>query len=162
MKIEPGRVVRMHYTLTGADGATIETSVGDDPMVYLHGAGQIIPGLENALAGSAAGTKRRIVVPPEDAYGVSDPGARIRVPVSEFPPKMGLAPGIEVQASTPDGPVTFLVVAIEGDEVVLDGNHPLAGKTLTFDVEVLEVREATPDEIAHRHAHGTGGAHGHA
>ena len=162
MNIEPGRVVRMHYTLKDAEGSTIESSVGDDPLSYLHGSGQIIPGLERALAGLPPGTRRQIVVAPEDAYGVTDPAARMRVPKSEFPPEMGLAPGIEVQATTPDGPVTFLVIAIEGNEVILDGNHPLAGKTLTFDVEVLDVRDATPDEIAHRHAHGPGGAHGHA
>jgi FKBP-type peptidyl-prolyl cis-trans isomerase SlyD len=162
MKIERDRVVRMHYTLRDASGTTIESSHGQDPLAYLHGAGQIIPGLEKALDGHTAGTRKQVVVEPEDAYGESDPAATLRVPLTEFPPGMDLAPGVEVQGDTPDGPLTFTVVSIDDKEALLDANHPLAGKTLTFDVEVLEVREATPDELAHRHVHGPGGAHGHA
>jgi FKBP-type peptidyl-prolyl cis-trans isomerase SlyD len=161
MKIERGRVVRMHYTLRDEGGATIESSGGREPLTYLHGYGQLVPGLEKALDGSQAGLRTTVEVAPKDAYGEKDPQAVIRAPREDFPEGLELAPGVEVQADTPDGPITFTVVAVEEKEAVLDANHPLAGKTLTFDVEVLEVRDATAEEIAHGHVHGPGGAHGH-
>ena len=161
MKIEKGRVVRMHYTLRDERGTTIESSQGREPMSYLHGYGHIIPGLERALDGSRAGLETTVTIAPQDAYGEKDPQAVIRAPREDFPDGLTLEPGVEVQAETPDGPITFTVVSVESDEAVLDANHPLAGRTLTFDVEVLEVREATADEIAHGHAHGAGGAHEH-
>jgi FKBP-type peptidyl-prolyl cis-trans isomerase SlyD len=162
MRIDRDRVVRMHYTLRDERGATLESSHGSDPLSYLHGSGQIIPGLERALQGEAAGTRREITVAPHDAYGELDPSARVRIPLADFPSGLELAPGVEVQAETPDGPLDFLVVSVDGDTALLDANHPLAGKTLTFDVEIVDVRPATPDEIAHRHVHGPDGAHGHA
>jgi FKBP-type peptidyl-prolyl cis-trans isomerase SlyD len=161
MKIERGRVVRMHYTLRDEGGATIESSGGSEPLSYLHGYGHLIPGLEKALDGSMAGLRTTVTVAPRDAYGEIDPQAVIRAPVEDFPEGLELAPGVEVQADTPDGPITFTVVAVEANEAVLDANHPLAGKTLTFDVDVLDVREASAQELAHGHVHGAGGAHGH-
>ena len=161
MKIERGRVVRMHYTLRDDSGTTIESSGGREPLSYLHGYGHVIPGLEKALDGSQAGLQTTVTIAPQDAYGEKDPQAVIRAPRGDFPDGLALEPGVEVQADTPDGPISFTVIAIEGDEAVLDANHPLAGKTLTFDVHVLDVREATADEIAHGHVHGAGGAHGH-
>ena len=161
MRIEKGRVVRMHYTLRDDSGTTIESSGGREPLTYLHGFGHLIPGLERTLEGSQAGLVTAVTVLPQDAYGEKDPQAVIRAAREDFPDGLTLEPGIEVQAETPDGPLTFMVVSIEGDEAVLDANHPLAGKTLTFDVEVLDVREATADELAHGHVHGPGGAHGH-
>ena len=161
MKIQSGRVVRMHYTLRDERGATIETSRGRDPLAYLHGSGQLISGLEKALDGSEAGLQTAVTVGPKDAYGEKDPAAVIRAAREEFPPEIELAPGVEVQAETPDGPITFTVVSVDEKEAVLDANHPLAGKTLTFDVEVLEVRPATAEEMEHGHVHGPGGAHGH-
>jgi len=161
MKIERDRVVRMHYTLSDADGTTIESSVGRDPLVYLHGRGQIIPGLERALEGSESGARHNVTVAPADAYGERDPLAVMRAPREDFPDGLILEPGVEVQADTPDGPLSFVVVSVDREEAVLDANHPLAGKHLTFDVEVLEVREATPEEVSHGHVHGPGGAHGH-
>ena len=162
MKIEKGRVVRMHYTLRDEGGTTIESSGGREPVSYLHGYGHLIPGLEKFLDGSQAGLQTTATILPQDAYGDKDETAVIRAPREDFPEGLNLEPGVEVQADTPDGPITFTVISVEGDEAVLDANHPLAGKTLTFDVEVLEVREATADEIAHGHVHGEGGAHGHA
>jgi FKBP-type peptidyl-prolyl cis-trans isomerase SlyD len=100
-------------------------------------------------------------VSPQEAYGEKDPNAVIRAAREDFPEGLTLEPGVEVQADTPDGPLSFTVIAIEGDEAVLDANHPLAGKTLIFEVDVLDVREATAEEIAHGHVHGAGGAHGH-
>jgi FKBP-type peptidyl-prolyl cis-trans isomerase SlyD len=161
MKIGEGRVVRMNYTLRDENGATIESSQGREPLTYLHGLGHLIPGLEKTLDGAQAGLKTTVTVLPQDAYGEKDPQAVIRAARGDFPEGLTLEPGVEVQAETPDGPITFIVISIEGDDVVLDANHPLAGKTLTFDVEVLEVREATADELAHGHVHGPGGAHGH-
>lgn len=159
MKIARGRVVSMHYTLRDESGATIESSGGESPLSYLHGYGQIIPGLEKFLDGAQAGLRSTVTVLPKDAYGDKDPAAVIRAPRSDFPEGLSLAPGVEVQAETPDGPITFLVVSIDGDEAVLDANHPLAGKSLTFDVEIIEVRDATAEEIAHGHVHGPGGHH---
>ena len=161
MKVRTGHVVRMHYTLRDENGATIESSVGRDPLSYLHGSSQIIPGLEKALDGSDPGTKTVVTVAPQDAYGHKDPAAIIRAAREDFPPDLDLTPGVEVQAETPDGPLSFLVVSVDEKEAVLDANHPLAGKTLTFDVEILDVRKATQDELAHGHVHGPGGAHGH-
>ncbi len=161
MRIGKGCVVRMNYTLRDESGVTIESSEGREPLTYLHGLGHLIPGLEKTLDGSQAGLKATVTVRPQDAYGEKDPQAVIRAERSDFPEGLTLEPGVEVQAETPDGPITFIVMSLEGDDVVLDANHPLAGKTLTFDVEVLEVREATADELAHGHVHGPGGAHGH-
>ena len=161
MKIGNGCVVRMNYTLRDESGVTIESSEGREPLTYLHGLGHLIPGLEKTLDGSQAGLKTTVTVRPQDAYGEKDPQAVIRAERSDFPEGLTLEPGGEVQAETPAGPITFSVMSLEGADVVLDANHPLAGKTLTFDVEVLEVREATADELAHGHVHGPGGAHGH-
>lgn len=161
MKIGKGCVVRMNYTLRDESGVTIESSEGREPLTYLHGLGHLIPGLEKTLDGSQAGLKTTVTVRPQDAYGEKDPQAVIRAERSDFPEGLTLEPGVEVQAETPDGPITFIVMSLDGADVVLDANHPLAGKTLTFDVEVLEVREATADELAHGHVHGPGGAHGH-
>jgi len=161
MKIERGRVVRMHYTLRDELGATIESSGGREPLAYLHGYGNLIPGLEKALDGSLAGLRTTVTVGPRDAYGEKDPAAVIRAAREDFPEGLKLEPGVEVQAETPDGPITFMVVAVEEKEAVLDANHPLAGKTLTFDLEIVDVRDATAEEIAHGHVHGAGGAHGH-
>jgi len=158
MKIERGRVVTLHYTLRDESGVTIESSRGRDPLAYLHGYGQLIPGLEKVLDGSVAGHASTVTVPPREAYGERNPDAVIRADKDSFPEGMEIAKGVEVHADTPDGPLSFVVVGFEGEQVVLDANHPMAGMTLTFDVEVLDVRAATPDEISHGHVHG---AHGH-
>jgi len=159
MKVERGRVVSMHYTLRDESGATIESSGGVRPLAYLHGYGQLIPGLEKFLDGVEPGLRSTVTVLPKDAYGEKDPAAVIRAPRADFPEGLALAPGVEVQAETPDGPITFRVVSVDGDEVALDANHPLAGKALTFEVEVIDVRVATAEEIAHGHVHGPGGHH---
>ena len=161
MRIERDRVVRMHYTLRDAGGTTIESSVGRDPLVYLHGRGQIIPGLERALEGLESGARQNVTVAPADAYGERDPQAVLRAPREDFPEGLLLEPGVEVQADTPDGPLSFVVVSVDQHEAVLDANHPLAGRHLTFDVEVVDVREATTEEVSHGHVHGPGGAHDH-
>jgi FKBP-type peptidyl-prolyl cis-trans isomerase SlyD len=157
MNVGRGCVVRLHYTLRDETGATLESSRGREPLTYLHGSGQLITGLERRIEGASEGHAVTITVPPEEGYGVHDPHGVVRADRATFPDDMELSPGVEVQADTPDGPLSFVVVAVEGDEIVLDANHPMAGKTLTFDVEVVDVRAATPEEIAHGHAHGPGG-----
>lgn len=161
MKIERGRVVRVHYTLRDETGATLESSRDGAPLAYLHGKGQLIRGLEKVLDGMEAGYATTVTVPPREAYGERNPDAVIRTDKASLPEGMEIVPGAEVHAETPDGPLAFVVVGVEGDEVVLDANHPMAGRTLTFDVEVVEVRAATRDEAAHGHVHGPGGAHDH-
>jgi FKBP-type peptidyl-prolyl cis-trans isomerase SlyD len=161
MKVRAGHVVRMHYTLRDENGATIESSVGRDPLSYLHGSSQIIPGLEKALDGSDPGTKTVVTVAPQDAYGHKGPrGDHPRGPRG-LPSRSRPDSGHRGPGETPDGPLSFMVVSVDEKEAVLDANHPLAGKTLTFDVEILDVRKATQDELAHGHVHGPGGAHGH-
>ena len=151
-------VVSFHYTLRNQQGQLLDSSIGADPIQYLEGSGQIIDGLEEALAGLPAGTKRAIMVAAEKAYGKRDPElvrkvARSRLPVEK------LAVGDMFQ--TDGGPTAIVTVAaIEGDEVTLDGNHPLADQDLIFDVEVLTVREANAEELSHGHVH-AGQAHGH-
>ena len=160
MRIERGRIVTMHYTLKDESGATLESSRAGDPLAYLHGYGQLIPGLERELAGTEPGHVATVAVDPKDGYGERDARAVIRAEKASFPEDIAIEPGVEVAAETPTGPLSFVIVSVEGDEVVLDANHPMAGKTLTFDVEVMGVREATPDELSHGHAHGPHG-HGH-
>jgi len=159
MKVERGRVVRLHYTIKDEAGATLESSRGHAPLDYLHGSGQLLPALEASIEGKGKGHAGSVTVAPADAYGERDPRGVVRAERSSLPDGVEIAPGVELQAETPDGPLSFVVVAVEGDEVVLDANHPLAGKTLTFDVEVLDVRAATPEETAHGHVHGPGGHH---
>jgi FKBP-type peptidyl-prolyl cis-trans isomerase SlyD len=159
MKVERGRVVRLHYTIRDEAGVTLESSRGREPLHYLHGKGQLLPALEASIEGEGKGHVATVTVAPADAYGERDPRGVVRAERASLPDGVEIAPGVELQADTPDGPLSFVVVAVEGDEVVLDANHPLAGKTLTFDVEVLDVRAATPEEIAHGHVHGPGGHH---
>lgn len=146
-------VVSMHYTLTDDSGAVLDSSAGGEPLAYLHGHGNIIPGLEKALEGAATGHKARVTVAPADAYGEHDPKAVFEAPRAHFPPDMELKPGVRVTADSKNGPVTLMIVAVNKENCTLDSNHPLAGKTLHFDVEVTKIRPATQEEIAHGHAH---------
>lgn len=158
MKIAAGRVVAMHYTLTDDSGEVLDSSSGNAPLAYLHGHNNIVAGLEKALEGAEAGFKAKVAVAPVDGYGEKDPKAVFEEPHASFAPNMKLAPGMQVHAEGEHGPTTLTVVTLTPTGVVLDANHPLAGKTLHFDVEVVEVRKATPEELAHGHVH-TG--HGH-
>ena len=162
MKIADGCVVAMDYTLKTEDGSLIDTSEGDEPMWYLHGSGQIVPGLESALTGRAVGDKLEAVVKPEDGYGPRHDDRVLTVPRSKLPDSPEPEVGMQLEAQGRRGEqVVLWVTDINGDEVTLDGNHPLAGQTLHFEVEVKEVREATADEKHHGHAHGPDGHHHH-
>lgn len=161
MLIEDHRVVNIHYTLKDAQGEVLDTSEGRDPLAYIQGIGNLIPGLEAELKGKVKGDKVKAVIAPEAAYGTYDDNLVHLVPLSGFQSAGGeeLQVGMQVQVDTGQGHAIALVTSIEGDDVTLDLNHPLAGTELHFDVEVMGVREATAEELDHGHAHGVGGHH---
>ena len=155
------RVISFHYTLTNKAGEVIDTSRDQkEPFSYMEGVGQIIPGLEKSMALLNVGDARKIDVAAADAYGVHDAQLIVEVPRSKLPNSTELTVGDQFQASGPQGEMLlFRVLEIMGDNVKLDGNHPLAGEDLTFDVEVMKIRDATKEELAHGHAHGGDGHH---
>jgi FKBP-type peptidyl-prolyl cis-trans isomerase SlyD len=161
MNIENRKVVSFHYTLSNADGEQIESSRDREPMVYLHGAGNIIPGLEKAMAGKTAGDRFEVTVAPAEAYGERNEKGVQRIPAKHFRNLGKLRVGQTVMLQTNQGQVQVTVVKVGRFNVDVDRNHPLAGQALTFDVEVTDVREATEEEITHGHAHGPGGVHHH-
>lgn len=157
MKAANGRVVSLHYVLTDDHGLLLDSSREREPFAYLHGYGNIIRGLETALEGSEAGFSSAIRVPPADGYGDYNPEAVFEVPRGQFPPEEDIQVGMQVQGEGAHGILNFTVVEVSDRGVVLDANHPMAGKNLNFQVEVLEVRAATEQELSHGHVH----AHGH-
>jgi FKBP-type peptidyl-prolyl cis-trans isomerase SlyD len=166
MRIGKGSVVSLQYKLHFGDGQVVDASEPSDPLVYLHGESQIVPGLERELEGLESGAARQVTVAPADGYGELDLAAVQRVPKLAFPEGFEPEIGQELVAQGPDGqPLPFVIKALEksleGDVVVVDFNHPLAGKTLHFDVVVVEVREATAEELEHGHVHGPGEHHQH-
>jgi len=161
MQIANNKVVSIHYKLTNDEGSILDSSEGQEPLAYLHGLGNIIPGLENALTGRAVGDKFTVTIPPEDGYGERDNEMVQSVPKSAFQGVDQIQPGMQFQAQSPEGMQLVTVIDVDGDEVILDGNHPMAGITLTFDVEVTEIRDATAEELDHGHVHGPGGHHHH-
>ncbi len=147
--IEKDRVVLVSFRLGDTEGAEIDAS---EAVRYLHGRGQLLPGLEKALEGLVAGERAKAILPPEDGYGERDESRIVQAPIADLPP--GVGPGARVHAQLPNGGTLFLtVVSIDGDTATLDGNHPLAGRTLVFDVEVREVCAATEGDLAHGHVH---------
>jgi FKBP-type peptidyl-prolyl cis-trans isomerase SlyD len=160
MKIAKDSVVSIDYRLHLGDGNTVDASKEGAPLVYLQGHGQLVPGLEKALEGSEVGAVKSVAVPPAQGYGEHDPEGVQEVPRERFPEGMVPKEGAVLSATTPEGDeVPFVVKEVRPQTVVVDLNHPLAGKTLHFDVTVREVRAATADELAHGHVHGPGGAH---
>ncbi len=159
--IADGLVVVLNYTLSSDDGEVIDSSTADDPMAYLHGADNIVPGLEQALTGKTVGFKGKVIVEPEDGYGEREDLPPEAVPRTAFPAEVEIAPGMQFMAEGPNNThAPIWIAGIEGDQVLVDSQHPLAGVTLNFDVEVLDVRPATDDEMNHGHPHGPDG-HGH-
>ncbi|MCE8032506.1 MAG: peptidylprolyl isomerase [Halomonas sp.] len=157
MQIAQNSVVAFHYTLTNDAGEVLDSSEGRQPLTYLHGAGNIIPGLEKQLEGREAGDKLNVTVAPEEGYGEVQPQLVQEVPRDAFQGVESVEPGMQFQAQTQGGPLMVTVTKVEGDTVTVDGNHPLAGQKLNFDVEIAEVREASQEEIEHGHVHGEGG-----
>jgi FKBP-type peptidyl-prolyl cis-trans isomerase SlyD len=157
MQIEDNKVVVINYTLTDEQGNVIDQSQ-DGSFAYLHGAHNIIPGLENALAGKQAEEKLQVTISPEDGYGARDDNQIQAVPRDMFPADVEIQVGMQFHAETPDGmPVMVTVVSATEEHITVDGNHPLAGQTLNFDVEIISVRDAEAGEIEHGHVHGAGG-----
>ncbi|MEO9273877.1 peptidylprolyl isomerase [Marinomonas sp. 5E14-1] len=159
MQITENTVVSMHYTLTDEQGQELDSSVGQDPLVFLSGAQNIIDGLDKALQGKAAGEKLAVSVTPEDGYGVVHQELIQKVPAENFQGVDDIQVGMQFMAQTPGGEQPVTVIGVEEDGIMLDGNHPLAGKTLNFDVEIVDVREASTEELEHGHVHGEGGHH---
>lgn len=159
MKATEGMVVSMHYTLTDDGGAVIDSSRDGEPFEYLHGHGNIVPGLEQALEGTEPGHRSAVTVAPAKGYGEHQFQAVFQVPREQFPPGEEIAVGMRVHGEGPDGVMAFTVVGVSPETVTLDANHPLAGKTLHFDVEVVSVREATRQELSHGHVHSGGHDH---
>lgn len=157
--IANGKVVDLSYLLKDTHGEVLDESTHDEPFSYLHGASQIVPGLENALVGLKVGDKKNVTVGPKDGYGEMNPNLKMIVKRSQFPKGAELEEGMSFEAAGGDGPgMVFTIEKIAEEDIHLDGNHPLAGETLHFAVEVLGVRDATDEEVQHGHAHG---AHGH-
>jgi FKBP-type peptidyl-prolyl cis-trans isomerase SlyD len=158
MQIESNSVVTLHYTLKDNDGNVIDQS-DDGSFLYLHGAMNIVPGLENALSGKAVGDEFSVTVSPEEGYGEKDPQRIQEVPKDMFDSAEEIKVGVQFHAQSPDGnAVVVTVVEVKDEAVVIDGNHALAGVDLNFDVKIVDVREASEEEVSHGHVHGP---HGH-
>lgn len=156
--INKNAVVTMHYTLFNEAGEQLESSKESDPLAYLHGYGNIIPGLEKALAGKTTGDNLRVDVEPEEGYGKRDESLIQEVPRTMFQGFDGqIEVGMRFQADSSHGPTLVMVTAVGEESITVDGNNELAGQKLTFDIEVLEIREASSEELDHGHVHGPGG-----
>lgn len=160
--IKTDTVVLIHYTLRNDEGEELDSSAGGEPLPYLQGHGNIVPGLERALEGKAVGFKGIIVVAPEDAYGELDGSDPQGVPRDAFPEELELEEGMQFVVENDLGEqIPVWVIGVEGDEILLDTNHPLAGEELHFEIEVVGIRAATAEELQHGHPHGVGGDEGH-
>lgn len=159
MVISADKVVLFHYTLTDEEGEVLDSSEGQGPLAYIHGVGNIIPGLENAMAGKAVGDSFSVTVSPEEGYGLRDEELIQAVPKNAFEGVDEIEPGMQFHAEGPEGMQLVTVIEVLDDEVILDGNHPMAGMVLNFAVEVTDIRDATAEELDHGHVHGPGGHH---
>lgn len=153
MSVKDSTVVTFHYTLKDAEGSVLDSSEGADPMPYLHGAGNIVPGLEKAMLGKVVGDKFDVEVNAAEGYGDYNPALKQVVPRDMFQGVDQIEVGAQFEASTEQGPVTVLVTEVSADEITVDGNHPLAGEDLFFNIEVVEIRDASAEEIDHGHVH---------
>lgn len=154
MQIADKLAVSIHYTLTNKDGEKLDSSVGEEPLLYLQGQHNIVQGLEEALNGKAIGDKINVTIEPEKAYGLYQEDMKQVVDKAMFEGVEAVEVGMMFHADVSHGTGVVTVAKIEGDEITIDGNHPLAGEALTFDVEIMDVREATADELQHGHIHG--------
>jgi FKBP-type peptidyl-prolyl cis-trans isomerase SlyD len=157
MIVEKDKVVTFHYTLKDADGEEMESSRDREPMSYLHGANNIVVGLEKAMEGREAGDTFEVTIEPEEAYGVRNEGNIQRIPLKRLKGLGKIVPGQVLNLQTNQGPVQVTTVKVGRFNVDVDANHPLAGATLTFDVEITGIRDASEEEAEHGHAHGPGG-----
>ncbi|MDO8266808.1 MAG: peptidylprolyl isomerase [Moraxellaceae bacterium] len=159
MQIAKDLVACIEYTLTDDAGTVIDSSVGGEPLAYLHGSGNIIPGLEDALEGKKVGDSFKVSIAPADGYGEKNEGLMQVVPKEMFQGVDTIEVGMQFHAQTDHGMQVITVAAVEGSNITVDGNHPLAGQNLNFDVKVVEVRAASAEELDHGHVHGAGGHH---
>ncbi|WP_428035084.1 FKBP-type peptidyl-prolyl cis-trans isomerase [Amphritea sp.] len=159
MQIADKKIVLIHYTLKNLDDEVMDSSEGAEPLAYLHGSGSIVPGLEKELEGKKAGDKVNVEVSPEEGYGELNPELIQEVDRAAFEGVDNIEVGMRFMAQTAWGQQPVVVTAITDETVIVDGNHPLADQTLKFDVEIVEVRDATEEELSHGHAHGEGGHH---
>ena len=153
MQIANDAAVWLQYKLRNDAGEVLDESEAQDPLIYIHGQGDIVPGLEKALAGKTAGDKFKVTVPPDEGYGPRLESRVQNVPRDAFDDDAEIVPGMQFQAQGPDGDSIVTVVEVAGDQVTIDGNHPLAGEQLHFEIEVVKVRAATPEELDHGHVH---------
>ncbi len=161
MKVAQNKVVTLEYQIRNAQGEVVEDTSGH-PLQYIQGIGQLLPALEQALEGKEAGEEVELTLAPDQAFGEYDENQIQHIPKSAFGEGMDLQPGMVMYARTPDGhQLPFLIREVRDDVVVADFNHPLAGETLTFHLKVLDVRDATPEELAHGHVHGPDTHHSH-
>ena len=159
-KIEKNKVVSIHYTGTLEDGTVFDSSEGKEPLEFIYGIGQIIPGLEEGIEGLKVGDKKKIEnIAPDKAYGPKLDEAMQEVPKTQLPEDLDVQVGMQLAAQGPQGPIPVVIAEIKDESVVVDFNHPLAGKTLTFEVEVTALRDADPSELDHGHVHGADGHH---
>lgn len=147
-KIEQDTVASVHYTGTFPDGTIFDSSEGREPLTYLVGHGQMIPGFEQEMLGADVGERRDFTLTPDRAYGERDEGSVQQIPRDQFPKEMQIEEGMMLGAQSHQGPIQFTIVSIEGDSVTVDFNHQMAGKTLKFSVEVVDVRKASSEELA--------------
>ena len=159
MQIAADSVVLIHYTLKDDHGKVLDSSAGGEPLAYIQGHGNLVSGLEKALEGKAQGNRIEVSLVPEEGYGTRNEALVQRVPKRSLQGAGEIRKGMQFQAQTDEGMRLFTVTTVVGDMVTLDGNHPLADQTLHFDVEVVEVRDATAEELEHGHVHGAGGHH---
>jgi FKBP-type peptidyl-prolyl cis-trans isomerase SlyD len=159
MQVAENKVVSIHYKLTNDAGETLDSSEGREPLAYIHGQGNIIPGLEKALDGKNSGDELNVTVEPAEGYGDRHEQLIQDVPMSAFEGVDEVKPGMQFQAQTEAGPRVITVKEVNDDQVKIDGNHPLAGETLHFEVSVAEVRDATEQELEHGHVHEGGEDH---
>lgn len=160
MTIAQNKVVTIHYEVRDtASNELIDSSEGAAPLVYLHGYQNIIPGLEQALVGKQVGDELEVNIAAQDAYGDYSEERVQQVPIAAFEGVEDIQPGMAFTAQTEQGPVSIIVAAVEGDTVTVDANHPLAGKDLSFKVQVADIRDASEEELEHGHVHGEGGHH---
>ena len=158
MQISEQKVVTMNYEVVDDQGQLIDRSEEDSPLAYIHGTGQLIPGLETALEGRGKGDKVAVEVPPEQGYGERDEEGVQTVARNQFDDSVEIEVGMQFEAQDDDeGHQIVEVTAVDGENITLDTNHPLAGKNLRFDVEILDVRDASAEELSHGHVHGPGG-----
>ncbi|MGD9842913.1 MAG: peptidylprolyl isomerase [Steroidobacteraceae bacterium] len=159
MQIAKNTAVQIHYTLKNDANEVLDSSEGAEPLAYLQGHGNLIPGLEKALEGKRAGDAVNVSVQPADAYGVRDESLIQDVPRSAFEGIPEIEAGMQFQADSNHGPRTVTVTKVADDTVTVDGNHPLADQTLHFAVQIVDVREPSEEELSHGHVHGPGGHH---